>query len=690
MTTLYLDTETYSETSLKLAGTYRYAEDAEIMLVTYAINNGPVQCWDTTRRDLLTPLGLIDALDRADRIIAHNAMFDRTVLRLGTLQENIPIERWHCTMVQALAHGLPPSLDLLGKTLGLPDDQQKLKDGKKLIQLFCKPRPKNHKLHRATAETHPAEWARFIEYAKQDVATMRECHKRMPDWNYRGKELDLWHLDQRINDRGVAVDRALVEAGTNAAIKEKHALAERFAELTGDYCTPSQRAKLMEYLNARFGLSLDSTAKHVMEPIAKDKTAHPELREIARIVLAANKTSTAKFATIGAALSSDGRFRGGLQFDGASRTRRFAGRKFQPQNLPSRGLPKGWQVANYIDALKAGVHDLLFDRLMLYGSASLRGVVTAEPPKQIVAADLSNIEGRVLAWLAGEYWKLKAFREYDAGVGADLYNLTAVSIIGGDPFDVPKPIRNAFGKVPELALGFASGVHGLQTFAQAYGVTFAEHWDTIKRQLGRDVTDYAAQAYEQRGDKTMDRIEWIASESVKLAWRNRNPNIVRLWNDCDKAARAAIRQPGKWIPAGKRLAYRGVERNGVLWLLCRLPSGRFLTYFDTRIVDNAITYMGMGDENGNGQKVWCRLHTHGGKLVANATQSTARDVLADAMPIAEANGYEIVLSVHDELVTQSENDAIGLSAIMSAGHDWTEGLPLAAAGFEADRYRKED
>jgi DNA polymerase len=329
---------------------------------------------------------------------------------------------------------------------------------------------------------------------------------------------------------------------------------------------------------------------------------------------------------------------------------------------------------------------------MLRGAAALRGVVTATDGKQIVASDLSNIEGRVLAWLAGEEWKLQAFRDYDAGHGADLYNLTAVSILGGDPFKVSKSVRNAFGKVPELALGFGGGPSGLQTFAKAYGVSFAEHMGTIQQSVSRDTVDYATRAYNERGrDSGLDALEWVASEVVKLAWRAKNQKIKALWDLCGHAARAAILQPGKWFAAGAKLAYCGARRKDSVWLMCRLPSGRYLTYFDAKVVGDHITYMGFGDEDGTGgAKVWTRLRTYPGKLVANATQSTARDVLADSMLVAEAAGYEIVLSVHDELVTQSEHSSVGLSEIMSAGHDWTEGLPLAAAGFEATRYKKGD
>jgi DNA polymerase len=373
MTVLYLDTETYNETDLKAAGTYRYAETAEIMLVTYAIDDGPVRCWDHSDGEASPDFASFVVRYPGLQVVAHNAMFDRNVLRLGDLRINIPIERWQCTMVQAMQHALPGSLDELGRVLGLPEDQRKLAEGKKLIQRFCKPAPKNHKARRYTRETHPDEWQRFKEYAKRDVAAMREIHKRLPTWNWKAEDIAMYHLDQRINDRGFAVDQELARAGAAAAIQEKEALTKRFQELTG--LNPTQRAKVQAFLNDSYGLGVDSTAKHMMQPIADDESLPADLREIAHIMLSANKTSTAKYATIAKAVSSDGRFRGGLQFAGASRTRRWAGRKFQPQNLPSRGLPEAHQVETYIAALKAGVHTELFDDLMLYGAAALRGVV---------------------------------------------------------------------------------------------------------------------------------------------------------------------------------------------------------------------------------------------------------------------------------------------------------------------------
>ncbi len=619
MTRLFLDTETYCALGGPAdLGTYRYAENAEILLVTYAIDDGPVRCWDVTV-DSIVAQDLIDALDQADEVIAHNAMFDRNVLRLGNLKIDVPIERWRCTMIQALVHALPGSLDELGRTLGLPQEQQKIKEGRKLIQRFCKPAPKNHKADRYDRHTHPDEWQRFIRYAVQDVEAMREIHRRLPTWNWNDDTVAEWHLDQRINDRGFAVDRELVDAGVRAAVVERRRIAERFAELT-DGLAPSQREKVRRFLNDKHGLGLEQTAKHVMAPIAADDRQPAEVREIASLMLASNKTSTAKYKTIRDALSDDGRFRGGLQFAGASRTRRWAGRTFQPQNLPSRGIPKPHVIEQYIEALKADCHDLLFDDLMLLGAAALRGVVIAPDGDRLYAADLSNIEGRGLAFLAGEEWKLKAFRAFDAGRGPDLYNITATSIIGGDPYAVAKADRNVFGKVPDLALGYEGGAGALQTFCKGYGVKMADHWGQIRENVDARFVERAESNYEDWGlpkaaDMEIDRTEWVASEAVKLAWRDRHSATVKLWRDTKDAAINAIRNPGKTFRAGPHLRIGVRDHGGNTYLIVKLPSGRYLVYFDPALTDDgAITYMGMGNEDGGTAKVWCRLYTYGGKL----------------------------------------------------------------------------
>jgi len=375
MTALYLDTETYSALDLKKVGTYHYAEHCEVMLIQYAVDDGPVHMWDHNGGQPPPDLAAWVEASGA-RVVAHNAMFDRNVLSLGNLRMEIPIERWECTMVHAMQHALPGNMDELGRVLGLPEDQRKLKEGKRLIQRFCKPAPSNHKADRYTRETHPDEWERFVAYGVQDVVTLREFDRRLPDWNWQRDDIDLYHLDQRINDRGFKVDTDLVSAGARAADVEKQALARRFGELTGGL-KPTQRDKVIEHINARYGLNLAQTAKSVIEPLSLDESLPADLRELFGLMLSANRTSTAKYAALAAAVCDDGRFRGGLQMAGASRTRRWAGRLFQPQNLPSRGLPKEMMVNAYIEALKSGYHTELFEDLMLYGSAALRGVVIA-------------------------------------------------------------------------------------------------------------------------------------------------------------------------------------------------------------------------------------------------------------------------------------------------------------------------
>ena len=318
---------------------------------------------------------------------------------------------------------------------------------------------------------------------------------------------------------------------------------------------------------------------------------------------------------------------------------------------------------------------------------------------KLVVSDLSNIEGRILAYLAGEEWKLQAFRDYDAGTGPDLYNITASGIIGQDPYEISKKNRNVFGKVPDLALGYEGGAGALQTFAKTYGVKMEEQWPTIQENIAPHLIEkarenYTSWGYMKAAEAEINEIEWTASESVKLAWRDRHPATRSLWYACKDAAINAIANPGAIFPAGSHLQFGFVSHVSGGWLLVKLPSGKYLTYFDPRLdAENNITYMGYGSENG-GARVWSQLYTYGGKLVENACQAIAGDVLKFSMPSIEAAGYEIVLSVHDEDVTQTpdrpEFNADRLSELLATVPDWAPGLPLTAAGFEAYRYKKED
>ncbi len=705
--TLWLDLETFNEVDIKV-GTYRYAETAVVLLFAYAIDDGPVRVWDNASGETM-PGDLFGHLTNPDTIlVAHNAMFDRTMIR-HALDLDTGIERWRCTMVQAYSHALPGSLEAAGAALGMGKDQAKMADGKKLIHRFCKPAPSNHKAERYDATTHPEEWAKFKEYAARDIDAMRELARRLPVWNWKPSDIAMYHLDQRINDRGFAVDRELVEAGAKAAVDESERMAVEFIELTGGAVErPGQRERFRCYLNERFGLDLDNTRAETFREYLEQEDLDPACRRLMEISVMSNKTSTAKYATLAPAISSDGRFRGGLQFRGAARTRRWSGRTFQPQNLPSRGLPDQEDVDQYIDALKLGVHDILFDDLMLYGSAALRGVLIAPEGQKLPVADLSNIEGRVNAWLAGEKWKIEAFKAFDEGQGPDLYNITVTTILGGDPYEVSKANRNAFGKVPDLAFGYEGGYGASQTFATAYNVAFADHWSTISAGTDPQHISSARANYTRWGQQRnpdADEAEWIASETVKLAWRARHPKIVALWKACKEAATFAIENPGKSVKAGPWLQFAVRQHAGVPYLLMRLPSGNFLCYCQPRIserptkrtdangdtiYEKAITYMGIdATATGGAFGKWQRLYTYGGKLVENACQALALDMLTVNMPAIEERGYEIVLTVHDEIVAQTVNgDGGELADLMGTKPEWAPGFPLVAAGFTTDRYRK--
>ena len=463
MTTLWFDCETYSECDLKKAGTHAYAEhpSTEIIVAQWAIDDGEPQVWDCTTGD-----GYVDEsltwklLDPTVTIVAHNSAFDRTILR-HVWGIDAPPERWLDTMVQAMAHGLPGALDKVGAILDVDSDEAKDKRGRELIQLFCKPRPKNHKLRRATRDTHPNEWAEFLEYSRQDIVAMRAIHRRLPRWNYAPghPELALWHLDQRVNDRGFSVDVALAEAAISAVAEEQRRLKAEVREATdGAVTSASQRDELLSYILLEHGVSLPDMRADTLERRARDPELPEAVRLLLNIRLEATKTSTAKYNALVNAVSADGRLRNTMQFDGAQRTGRVAHRLFQPGNMPrpSPGFD-GEAQEQAIEALKAGSADLVYDNVMRLTSDCIRGCIIAPPGRKLVDADLSNIEGRALAWLASEEWKLEAFRAFDRGEGADIYKLAYAKSFGAKAEQVDKQQRQ-IGKVQELMLGYEGGV----------------------------------------------------------------------------------------------------------------------------------------------------------------------------------------------------------------------------------------
>lgn len=366
-----LDTETYSATPIKW-GTYRYASDCEVMTVQYALDDEEVSVWDRTQDKRMPEYLEYLIHDTDEPITAHNAMFDRNALRLGDMKLEIPIERWRCSMVRALAHALPGGLDALCEIMNVNQDLRKLKEGKKLIHLFCKPRPANSKIERATYLTHPKEWAQFLEYARMDIVAMRALDKMLPRWNYDpdakpgdthvgAQELALWHLDQKINDRGIYVDTDLANAAVRAVEAAKKRLAKRTQDITDNEVeSTTKRDQLLAHILIEHGVELPDMQMSTLERRLNDPDLPREVRELIAIRLQASSTSTSKYAALLKGVMPDNRLRGTLQFNGAARTRRHAGRMFQPQNLPSKGLPNYREVDAGIDAMKGGYEDILY------------------------------------------------------------------------------------------------------------------------------------------------------------------------------------------------------------------------------------------------------------------------------------------------------------------------------------------
>lgn len=676
---IYFDLETFSTIDIK-AGHHKYSEDVEVMLFVWAIDDQPVRVWDLTET-LIVPDELKAAMQHPGAAwVAHNAQFDRAQLMAQFPMVNWDIAKFECTMVRALMHSLPGGLDDLCTVLQLPTDMAKIKDGRRLVQLFCKPRPKNMKLRRATRETHPEDWARFVEYAVNDVVAMREIDKRIPRWNSTPEEWNLWRLDQRINDRGVRIDLDLCRAALAAIGEEREHLSGRVQDQTdGEVQAATQRDAMLRHLLARYGVDAPDLRKASVEKLlASDIPA--EVRDLLSIRLQAASASTAKFVRIIDGTSTDGRLRGLLQFCGASRTGRWGGRGPQFQNLPRPTL-EGDDVDQGIRALKSGIAGVLYANVMEIASNALRGTIVAPEGKQLIISDLAAIEGRVLAWLAGEKWKVDAFR-----AGADLYRVTYGRTFHIREDDVNGAQRQ-IGKVMELALGYAGGAGAFRTFADAFGIDLTDLAERTLPTLPMDVLDQATGTWEwaTKQDRTqgMSQTEFVACDALKRLWRAAHPCTVAFWAALEDAFRLAI-QTG----ARTRVRYLTVDQRGS-WVRIKLPSGRFMCYPAARIKDDELRFHGIHQYT----KQWTEIPTYGGKLAENVTQAVARDVLAHGLMEVESAGYEVVLSIHDELIAEVPASALytpeDFSLRMAMTPHWAPGLPLAAKGFATDRYRKD-
>lgn len=690
---LWQDTETYSPVPIKNGiGAYFDDPDSEIMLFAYAFNDDPVRVIDLTAGEKI-PKRVLEAQRRKKTLkVMQNSPFDRRAIR-KKLGIKIPVSQIHDTMIQALAHSLPGALGALCEIYRLSADLAKDKRGKELINMFCKPRPKRQKIRRYDRKSHPKEWEEFKQYAASDILSMRALFPMMPTWNYRGVERSLWILDQRINDRGFLVDQELARGAIRAIERAQIKLAKRTQEITeGAVDKATQRDKLLKHLIEYYGVNIPDMKKATLERLLGEDNLPRAVRDLIAIRLEASMTSTGKYKKLLECVSEDGRLRYTMQFCGASRTSRWAGRLFQPQNL-LRPMHKAGEIELFVEAIKSDCLDLITDNVMSATGSCARGAIVADEGMKLCVSDLSNIEGRAAAWLAGEDWKLKAFKEYDQGRGHDLYRLAYATAFDMDVADVDggedKGPQRQVGKVLELFMQYEGGVGAFLTGAATYKIDLDDLARVAWSSIPRDIREKSEGTFEwmksrRRSTFGLERKTYIVCDSLKTMWRQKHPAISSYWKELSDAARNAILNPGVPVRARKIVFLR----KGA-WLRAKMPSGRVLQYASPRVEGLKLSYKGQNQFT----RKWKRIDTYGGKFFENFCQKIARDVMADNMAPIENAGYDVILSVHDELLTEAEDNqsfsARHLSELLSTNPAWAKGLPLAAGGFEAYRYRKD-
>lgn len=730
MELLFLDTETFSPVDLKKSGAYAYSEhpETEILICSYAFNDEPVRLWDSTDGSRM-PEDLRKGLRRVQRgkaklVMQNGLLFDRLLMR-ECWGIDIDPRNIIDTMICAFRHSLPGSLDALCQVLQVEEENAKDKRGKALIQRFCKPTPKNYKVRRYTKDTHPSEWTEFLSYAKSDISAMREVYHSLPDWGNIEFENTVLAIDQRINDRGFFVDTALANAAIDAVKQHKIELQQEANEkwgagLTGAAFLPTLRdlAPTHEIPNAQ---------KSTLNDLLADDDLPDDARTIIEMRLGASSTASTKYNPLLLGLSGDGRRRGCLQYGGASRTLRFAGKGFQPQNL-ARGYFSGEELETGIKMLLKGRAHWAYDVAKLTAS-TVRSCIIPEPGKQLVVADYSNVEGRGLAWLAGEETALETFRS-----GLDIYCVTAGKMFGMEPDYIKKNRKDLrqVGKTCELALGYSGGVGAFVNMAKVTGLdlhgmaemmkgTFPDHiWAGAKkgyeyaRIQEKNKKGFGGQKAE-RPSYDLPKNVWLTCDSIKRMWRESHPATIRFWRELEDGAMAAIKNPGKAYWAGaevredgrkaiKITRTRGKDGSPGWWLKLEMPSGRILSYPGIGIsVENhtdedsaderveyreRIRYMGVNQTT----RQWGKQYTYSGKLCENICQAFCRDLLANALITVEEAGWPIILHIHDEIVTEvpdtDEYSEKELERLMCILPKWAGGFPLAAEGQRLKRYAK--
>ena len=645
MPILSIDIETYSDVDLAKCGVYAYSDSPnfEILLFAYAFDEEPTQITDLTCGENLPQRVLAALEDPAITKAAFNAQFERTCIS-RYLGRKLSPEGWQCTAVQSAMLALPLSLDNVGEVLNI--QRKKLKEGTDLVRFFsmpCKSTKANGGRTRNRPEDAPEKWERFKTYCIRDVDAEREIRQKLWKFPIPESEMELYRMDQEINDRGILVDQQLVENAVLCDNQYRQMVTARAYELTGLY-NPNSPAQIKGWLSEH-GVEAEKLDKKTVKGLISETDG--EVLEVLKLRLLMAKTSVKKYEAIERSVCSDGRVHGLLQFYGANRTGRWAGRLVQVQNLPQNHIPDLELARSLVKEQRFEDLDLLYDSTPEVLSELIRTAFVPKHGCRFIVADFSAIEARVLAWFAGEQWRLDTFAE-----GGDIYCASASKMFG---IPVVKHGVNGHlrqkGKIAELALGYGGAVGALTSMG---------------------ALDMGLQEEELR--------------PLVSQWRNSNPHITKFWWDVDAAAVKAVKERTE-VAMGK-LCF--TYRSGILFVT--LPSGRKLSYIKPRITQNrfgreSLSYEGVGES-----KKWMRIETYGPKLVENIVQATARDLLAQAMLRLTNQGFDIVMHIHDEAVLEVPDGVSGVEEIcqiMSEQPDWAAGLSLRADGYECAFYKKD-
>ena len=646
MKSLSIDIETYSSENLAKCGVYRYCQspDFEILLFGYSVDGGPVQVVDLANGEVIPDEVICALVD--DKIIkwAFNAQFERICLSRylgGSVGTYLNPAAWHCTMVWAATLGLPLSLEGVGAVLGL--EKQKLKEGKDLIRFFCTPaKAKDGATFRHLPKDAPEKWEIFKAYNLRDVETEMAIQAKLSKFPVAESEWRNYTLDQQINDRGIMLDMTLVNQAIACDDQFKRTHMDLARSVTG-LDNPNSPSQLKDWLTER-GIEVESLSKAAVLELLEKADGEVELALSLRQELA--KSSVKKYTAMASVAGSDSRARGLIQFYGANRTGRYAGRLVQVQNLPQNHLPDLETVRSLIRNGQFDTVELLYDSVPLVLSELIRTAFVPKSGCRFYVADFSAIEARVIAWMAGEQWRQQVFAD-----GKDIYCASASQMfhVPVEKHGINGHLRQK-GKIAELALGYGGSVGALKAMG-------ALNMGVPEEEL-RPLVD---------------------------AWRKANPSIVRLWWDIDKAASTCVREKTTAECRGIRFIYQ----SGMMFVV--LPSGRKLVYVKPKMGTNrfgneSVTFEGVGE-----QKKWLRLESYGPKFVENIVQATARDILAEAMLRLDAHGYKIVMHVHDEAVIEAPADTSleDICQVMGQTPTWAKGLLLRADGYVCDFYKKD-